>query len=607
MVAEGLRRTGYDEVALTSLSTADFCGIEDVVRDTVERPELRRPGRRCRSRRCGSTPSPSASPPRSRRPAAPASPSPPRRARGGCARSSTSSSARRTSTPRSSSAYSQGWRRMKLYFLTGLPTETDEDTLGIAALARNVVAIGRRVPQEPVGHRLGRRVRAQAVHPVPVVRPEHPRRAAAQGQPAARRPAPRAGASSSSGTTRRPRGRGPRQPRRPPPRPRHRGRLAPRRHVPGVVRALRPRPLARRDGAPRPDDRLVRVPPPHRGRGPARGTTSRPASTRTSSGRTGATRSTRSASRTAAGRRATTAAPAPATASSTSSPRPCRRPAAARAPARTSPAAARCPVTLAARPGATAGSGRVRVRLRFAKLGKVRFTSHRDVARIWERALRRAAAAGRLHRGVLAPPQAALRAGPVDRPRVAGRVPRHRPRRGHRRRPSTSPGCPRCSTPALPAGVDVTAAVVDPTGHAVAAAGGHAAAAGGSRSRDVDPPTLAAGVERAARRRRAGRSPGSARARTSPTTSAPTCSISPSPVRPMTAPRWSPSSPPNPGACAAELLAVLGDGLVEGRCLPDPPMDADRRRPARADPGSRWPRRRRRTPRGVRHEKGTSR
>jgi radical SAM-linked protein len=31
-----------------------------------------------------------------------------------------------------------------------------------------------------------------------------------------------------------------------------------------------------------------------------------------------------------------------------------------------------------------------RVRIRFAKRGKVRFTSHRDVARIWERALRRA-------------------------------------------------------------------------------------------------------------------------------------------------------------------------------------------------------------------------
>jgi radical SAM-linked protein len=32
----------------------------------------------------------------------------------------------------------------------------------------------------------------------------------------------------------------------------------------------------------------------------------------------------------------------------------------------------------------------MRVRLRFVKLGKVRWTSHRDVARMWERALRRA-------------------------------------------------------------------------------------------------------------------------------------------------------------------------------------------------------------------------
>lgn len=32
----------------------------------------------------------------------------------------------------------------------------------------------------------------------------------------------------------------------------------------------------------------------------------------------------------------------------------------------------------------------MRVRFRYAKLGKVRFTSHRDVARLWERALRRA-------------------------------------------------------------------------------------------------------------------------------------------------------------------------------------------------------------------------
>ena len=41
-------------------------------------------------------------------------------------------------------AYSEGWTRMKLYFLTGLPTETDEDTLGIAELARRCVALGKR-------------------------------------------------------------------------------------------------------------------------------------------------------------------------------------------------------------------------------------------------------------------------------------------------------------------------------------------------------------------------------------------------------------------------------------------------------------------------------
>ena len=38
MVDDGLRRTGYDEVALTSLSTADFSGIEPLVRDIIADP-----------------------------------------------------------------------------------------------------------------------------------------------------------------------------------------------------------------------------------------------------------------------------------------------------------------------------------------------------------------------------------------------------------------------------------------------------------------------------------------------------------------------------------------------------------------------------------------
>src|SRR4029453_2467810 len=42
-------------------------------------------------------------------------------------------------------AYSHGWRQVKLYFMCGLPTETDEDVLAIADLARKVIATGRQV------------------------------------------------------------------------------------------------------------------------------------------------------------------------------------------------------------------------------------------------------------------------------------------------------------------------------------------------------------------------------------------------------------------------------------------------------------------------------
>ena len=38
-----------------------------------------------------------------------------------------------------SAAYRQGWKAVKLYFMMGLPTETDEDIIGIAELAKKVV------------------------------------------------------------------------------------------------------------------------------------------------------------------------------------------------------------------------------------------------------------------------------------------------------------------------------------------------------------------------------------------------------------------------------------------------------------------------------------
>ncbi len=139
MIDEGIRRTGYDEVALTSLSTADFSGIETVVADTVgcgsnisvSLPSLRVDAFTVgiaaqvqKARRSGLTFAPEAGTWRMRQ------------------------VINKLITEDDlfaavEAAYSQGWRRMKLYFLTGLPTETDEDTLGIAELGRRCVELGK--------------------------------------------------------------------------------------------------------------------------------------------------------------------------------------------------------------------------------------------------------------------------------------------------------------------------------------------------------------------------------------------------------------------------------------------------------------------------------
>ncbi len=146
MVSEGLRRTGYDEVALTSLSTADFSGIEDLVAEvvgpaddgagcpavSVSLPSLRvdaftvgLAAELQRARRTGLTFAPEAGSWRLRQ----------------VINKLISSEDLEAAVE---SAFSQGWRRVKLYFLVGLPTETDEDVLGIAALARRCVEVGRR-------------------------------------------------------------------------------------------------------------------------------------------------------------------------------------------------------------------------------------------------------------------------------------------------------------------------------------------------------------------------------------------------------------------------------------------------------------------------------
>ena len=123
-------------------------------------------------------------------------------------------------------AYSQGWRRVKLYFLTGLPTEMDDDTLGIAELANNVVDIGRKyTKQASCTVSVGGFV-PEAAHAVPVVRPEQRRRAAAARSRMLR---DRDQGHQGAGEVARPAGdvrRGHRQPRRPADRPGDRAGLA---------------------------------------------------------------------------------------------------------------------------------------------------------------------------------------------------------------------------------------------------------------------------------------------------------------------------------------------------------------------------------------------
>jgi len=142
MVQQGLRRTGYDEVALTSLSTADFSGIEDVVGAAMDDPagcaniSVSLPSLRVdaftvgiaaqiqKARRTGLTFAPEAGTWRMRQ----------------VINKLITEEDLYTAVD---SAFAQGWRRVKLYFLTGLPTETDEDTIAIVELAQRCLELAK--------------------------------------------------------------------------------------------------------------------------------------------------------------------------------------------------------------------------------------------------------------------------------------------------------------------------------------------------------------------------------------------------------------------------------------------------------------------------------
>jgi radical SAM family uncharacterized protein len=142
MVDAGIRATGFEEVGLLSLSSADHSEIAEIAKGLADRYEgtntgLSLPSTRVdafnvtlanelsrNGRRSGLTFAPE----------------------GGSERIRKVINKMVTEddlVAAVTTAYSSGWRQVKLYFMCGLPTETDEDVLAIAGLARAVIEAGR--------------------------------------------------------------------------------------------------------------------------------------------------------------------------------------------------------------------------------------------------------------------------------------------------------------------------------------------------------------------------------------------------------------------------------------------------------------------------------
>ena len=142
MVEEGIRYSGFSEVGLLSLSSADHSEIGDICSGLADRYEgsnvsLSLPSTRVdafnvtlaeelarNGRRTGLTFAPEGGSERIRRV---------------INKMVTEEDLIRTVV----TAYTNGWRHVKLYFMCGLPTETDEDVLQIARLAHEVIRVGR--------------------------------------------------------------------------------------------------------------------------------------------------------------------------------------------------------------------------------------------------------------------------------------------------------------------------------------------------------------------------------------------------------------------------------------------------------------------------------
>lgn len=140
--AELVKNTGYDEISLTSLSTSDYTPVRRVISALMDEharrgvgvslPSLRADNFSVelakqvqRVRRSSLTFAPEAGT---------------QRLRDVINKGVTEKDLLETT----GAAFREGWQAVKLYFMIGLPTETDEDLEGIARLAKEVHALGRK-------------------------------------------------------------------------------------------------------------------------------------------------------------------------------------------------------------------------------------------------------------------------------------------------------------------------------------------------------------------------------------------------------------------------------------------------------------------------------
>lgn len=146
-VERALQKSGQDEVSLTALSTADVSCISPLIKRLVEKTAPERVSLSVASLRAYGLAEELLDDMRKVRTAgltfAPEAGT--QRMRDVINKNVTEAQLMETAER----VFSRGFDRMKLYFILGLPTEQDEDVLGIAEVGQNALAVGRRLGKRP--------------------------------------------------------------------------------------------------------------------------------------------------------------------------------------------------------------------------------------------------------------------------------------------------------------------------------------------------------------------------------------------------------------------------------------------------------------------------